>query len=102
MLDTHFQDGATSMCLNLLGRMATLTTIGTDTDATADIVGSFMDDAETSDVVIASAISCVGGMASSDGGVKSIARTGMVGRVQKRTASKVCNTHGQRKVRRQF
>ena len=42
------KDSATSMCLNLLGRMATLTSIGTDTDATANIVGGFMDDISTS------------------------------------------------------
>ena len=37
---------------------------------------------------MASAISCIGGMASSANGVRSIARTGMVGRVQKKAHNK--------------
>lgn len=79
------RDGATASVLTLLGRLANLDYVEVDTDkATEATAAFFVEDDTVSDTVLASAVSCIGGVASSARGVKSIARHGMVARVQRK------------------
>lgn len=87
------KDEATGAALRLLGRLANLSHVNIDTDAATAATESFVLDEYCSEELLASAISCIAGIASSSKGVESIARRGMVARVQKRVQAR---TVGQR------
>jgi len=79
------RDANACVALTLMGRLANLDHVEVNTDAVAAASAAFFEVHEvTSDAVLASAVSCVGGVASSARGVQSIARHGLVARVQKK------------------
>jgi hypothetical protein len=79
------RDANAAVALTLMGRLANFDHVEVDTDAVAAASAAFFEVHEvTSDAVLASAVSCVGGVASSARGVQSIARHGLVARVQKK------------------
>jgi len=83
------KDATTASVLTLLGRLANLNYVEVDTDKATEATAAFFVEGDTvSDTVLASAVSCIGGVASSARGVKSIARHGMVARVQRKVQPK--------------
>ena len=74
-------DEAKAVALTLLGRLAALKHVTIDADAATAATVGFVQDEYASDALLASAITCIAGIASSSRGVESIARRGMVAHV---------------------
>jgi hypothetical protein len=81
-------DAASSSALMLCGRLANLEHVEVDTAAVTEATALYIEDDTVSDTVFASAVSCLGGVAASQRGVKSIAKRGMVAKMQTKTTQR--------------